>query len=373
MPWISKNEYLTDAEMQNNADIIIAYYQSIGLDNATIAGILGNMQAESTLSPILEERGGGGGYGLVQWTPKSDLISACNTLGLTDYTSGDTQIQVVIAEIKGTPASIRQWYTTSAYISKYYNSGATSDMIGITAEQFLSNSMGWTADKLALMFMAGYERPSYNPDTNHTSKRQENALNWYDYIDGGVVPPGVDYLATIAPFIKTVFTITSEWWEERSYYHKGLDIATGSNDNVYSMFNGYVYLKSYDADGFGNYIIIKDNETGIASLYGHLKEVLVSEGDNVTKGQLVAIEGTTGHSTGIHLHLELQDLSNRDWIFGANKDDYLNPAEFMGIPNQLGIKAYYKTGTTPPKPTPTTKNNTKKWFFNNLNKVIIKF
>ena len=154
MGWISKNAYLSDSEMQNNADIIIAYYQSIGLDNATIAGILGNMQAESTLSPALEERGGGGGYGLVQWTPKSDLTSACTTLGLSPYTSGDVQIQVLIAEIKGQPRSLKQWYTSSGYISKYYNSGASADMIGITADQFLNNTMGWSADKLAILFMA---------------------------------------------------------------------------------------------------------------------------------------------------------------------------------------------------------------------------
>lgn len=167
MGWISKNAYLSDSEMQNNADIIIAYYQSIGLDNATIAGILGNMQAESTLSPVLEERGGGGGYGLVQWTPKSDLTSACSTLGLSPYTSGDVQIQVLIAEIKGQPSSLRQWYTSSAYISKYYNSGASADMIGITADQFLSNPMGWSADKLAILFMARIRktklRPRYQP------------------------------------------------------------------------------------------------------------------------------------------------------------------------------------------------------------------
>ena len=187
MAWISEDRYLNQSEMENNANIIINYYRSVNINDNTIAALLGNMQAESTLSPVLTERGGGGGYGLVQWTPQSNLIDACNILNLTPYSSGDNQIRVIIQEIRGIPSSINQWYTSSAFISNYYNSGATSDMIGITPEQFLTNSMNWSADKLAVLFMAGYERPSYDPNINHYSNRMQNALNWLSYM-GGVIP-----------------------------------------------------------------------------------------------------------------------------------------------------------------------------------------
>lgn len=60
-------------------------------------------------------------------------------------------------------------------------------MIGITGQQFLDNSMNWTPDKLAIMFMAGYERPSYDPSVNHYDLRMQYALNWYTYMGG--VPP----------------------------------------------------------------------------------------------------------------------------------------------------------------------------------------
>ncbi len=184
--WIAEDRYLSQSEMENNANIIINYYRNLGVNDATIAGILGNMQAESTLSPVLNERGGGGGYGLVQWTPQSVLINHCSTLGLSPYTSGDVQLEVIYQEI--TNQSVREWYTTQGFIQNYYNSGATSDMIGITGIDFLSNTMNWTADKLAIMFMAGYERPSYNPDVNHYENRMRYALNWYDYM-GGIIPP----------------------------------------------------------------------------------------------------------------------------------------------------------------------------------------
>lgn len=129
----------------------------------------------------------GGGYGLVQWTPKQDLIDACAILGLSPYTSGDVQIEVVIKEILNNPQSIAQWYTTSGFISPYYNSGASQDMIGITGQQFLDNQMNWTPEKLAIMFMAGYERPSYDPNINHYNLRQQYARDWFNYM-GGITP-----------------------------------------------------------------------------------------------------------------------------------------------------------------------------------------
>lgn len=185
--WISKAGGLTQAEMENNANIVINTYRSMGYNDMTIAGILGNMQNESSINPERVEAGGGGGYGLVQWTPQSVLINHCNTLGLSPYTSGDVQLQVIDAELQKV-SSVNEWYTTQAFIDPYKPSGATDDMVGITGEQFKTNTMNWTPDKLALMFMVGYERPSYDPATNHIDKRKADALTWYDYM-GGVIPP----------------------------------------------------------------------------------------------------------------------------------------------------------------------------------------
>ena len=186
MAWISRSGALTQSEMENNADIIINYYRSLGINDKTIAGILGNMQAESSINPERTEVGGAG-FGLVQWTPVSVLQNHCNTLGLSPYTDGDVQIQVLKAEIQN-QSGVAEWYTSSAFISNYYNSGATSDMIGITGLQFLNNDMNWEPDKLSILFMAGYERPSYDPNVNHYQTRKQNALNWFTYM-GGIIPP----------------------------------------------------------------------------------------------------------------------------------------------------------------------------------------
>lgn len=323
-----------------------------------LLGILGNIDLESTFSPTLTEVGGQG-YGLVQWTPVSVLQSHCSILGLSPYSSGDVQIEVIVNEITATNSNLREWYTTSGFISNYYNFGATSDMIGITGEEFLYNEMGWTAEKLAIMFMAGYERPLASQQTIHWEQRKERANLWYNYMQD--TPIEADYIARIAPFIRVKFYVTSEFWEQReSSIHRGLDISTGENDTLYSMCNGTVILVSNDPDGYGNYIIMKENITGIGFLYGHMDSVSVSQGQSVVRGQPVGIEGTTGHSTGIHLHLEMQPLAGRDWIFHGDREDYINPAEFMDIPNQTGISAVYY-GSTPPAPTPSSRISKFPW------------
>lgn len=184
MPWISKNGALTQSEMENNADIAIAYYTDLAIEENTIAALLGNAQAESTINPGRYEGGVGPGYGIFQWTPRSSLIEHASNMGISDYENGDNQLAVMNSEISGNPSVNNSWYTTEAFISPYYNSGATSDMIGITGQQFLSNSMGWTVDKLAVLFMAARLRPSYEPDVNHWQSRVEFSENWLAYIGG---------------------------------------------------------------------------------------------------------------------------------------------------------------------------------------------
>lgn len=184
--WIYKDGALNQSEMENNATMVINYYRARGINDYTIASILGNMQAESTIEPWRHETGGLG-YGLVQWTPVSVLQNHVNTLGFEDYTDGNTQLEVILHEITGNPSSVREWYTSSAFINNYTSSGATSDMIGITGDQFLYNTMGWDEQKLAILFMAGYERPNYDPDINHIAFRKQCATEWLSFM-GGVTP-----------------------------------------------------------------------------------------------------------------------------------------------------------------------------------------
>lgn len=154
-----------------------------------------------------------------------------------------------------------------------------------------------------------------------------------------------DYTAQIAPFINVQFYVTSIFGNTGTRIHRGIDIATPSslgNVPVYSMCEGTVYYKGYDEGGYGNYLIMKDRFTGMGFLYGHLDQPTpLNVGDTIQVGQFVGYEGTTGASTGIHLHVEMQDLSHREWQYQAPLGTYENPALFMGFPNTEGISVIY--------------------------------
>lgn len=95
--------------------------------------------------------------------------------------------------------------------------------------------------------------------------------------------------------------------------HTGTDIA-GANINctpIYAIQDGLVTTSGYSNYGYGNYIIINhgectDNNSSYISLYGHCSSLAVEEGENVKKGQLIGYVGTTGNSTGPHLHIEVR-------------------------------------------------------------------
>lgn len=171
-----------------------------------------------------------------------------------------------------------------------------------------------------------------------------------------------DYNARIAPFINEVFYVTSA----QPYYpdgtpHGGFDISTGTNSPVYSMVTGTVLYSEFNTGGYGNCIIIKGDD-GNSFLYAHLRDLpLISVGGRVSVGQQVGIEGTTGTSTGIHLHVEWQVLGSSDsWNWSIPYVDRLHVADFMGIPNEYGISAIYD-GTPPTPPTPTIPHGKFKW------------
>ncbi|MDE7180509.1 MAG: peptidoglycan DD-metalloendopeptidase family protein [Muribaculaceae bacterium] len=85
--------------------------------------------------------------------------------------------------------------------------------------------------------------------------------------------------------------------------HKGVDLALRSNDTVYAAFDGKVRLTNYEGKGYGNYVILR-HPNGLETVYGHLNRFLVKPDQVVKAGQPIALGGSTGRSTGPHLHFE---------------------------------------------------------------------
>lgn len=85
--------------------------------------------------------------------------------------------------------------------------------------------------------------------------------------------------------------------------HKGVDIGIRSNDTIYAAFDGKVRLTAYEGKGYGNYIILR-HPNGLETVYGHLNKHLVKPDQIVRAGDAIGLGGSTGRSTGPHLHFE---------------------------------------------------------------------
>lgn len=102
----------------------------------------------------------------------------------------------------------------------------------------------------------------------------------------------------------------------RSHDHQGLDIATKTGTPIKAVADGTVKF-SGEKSGYGNLIIL-DHGNGITTYYGHCSKLYVKQGEKVTAGDEIAAVGSTGNSTGPHLHFEIR----KDGV-------YVNPQKYL--------------------------------------------
>ena len=104
-------------------------------------------------------------------------------------------------------------------------------------------------------------------------------------------------------WISSFFGMRTDPFNGRREYHKGVDLAGKEGSDIIAVAAGIVTW-SGDRYGYGNMVEI-NHGNGYITRYGHCKEVLVKAGDSVTKGQVIAHMGSTGRSTGPHVHFEV--------------------------------------------------------------------
>ena len=110
--------------------------------------------------------------------------------------------------------------------------------------------------------------------------------------------------------------------------HKGVDICNvGFTSSVYAVKSGKVLLTNTSGygGGYGNYVVI-DHGGGLTTLYAHMSVVKVSEGQMVSQGTVLGITGSTGASTGPHLHYEVRTTTV---VNGVSKVVYQNPLNYL--------------------------------------------
>lgn len=127
---------------------------------------------------------------------------------------------------------------------------------------------------------------------------------------------------------------------KKKAFHYGLDLISKTRDTgLYAIDDGYVQKVVTGQDksttGFGNYVWVRYPRYNLSLLYAHCKAIRVKKGDNVYKGKIVAIMGSTGASTGTHLHLGVTKIGSNTW---------LNPENYDIIPDKYNLTRILKKG-----------------------------
>ena len=104
--------------------------------------------------------------------------------------------------------------------------------------------------------------------------------------------------------------------------HGGIDLSANSGTAIKSVLSGKVLKSKYSSD-YGNFVTV-DHGDGLVTLYAHCSKLLVEAGDSIKQGDVIALVGSTGRSTGPHLHLEVRI-----------NDVRINPGYFLNELNEI--------------------------------------
>ncbi len=148
-------------------------------------------------------------------------------------------------------------------------------------------------------------------------KEEEAKKKQYKVTSRGSDSPRTSSQSTRFPLANYVY-VSSRYGKRSGKLHTGIDLAASSGTHVYAWKSGTVTLSSW-AGGYGNCILVKHSD-GTTSRYAHLSGYNCSVGDKVAAGELIGYVGSTGNSTGPHLHFEVI-------INGST----VNPAPYLGL------------------------------------------
>ena len=142
--------------------------------------------------------------------------------------------------------------------------------------------------------------------------------------------------------------INSNFGYRRSRFHYGIDVDLNIGDNVLASFEGIVRVAKYDKT-YGRVVVIR-HQNGLETLYAHLSKFEVKVGDYVQAGDLIALGGNSGRSTGPHLHFEVRYLGEPinpndiiDFETGKLKSGNLNLSEsHFAYLKEIRKRKYYR-------------------------------
>ncbi len=143
-------------------------------------------------------------------------------------------------------------------------------------------------------------------DTRTVNPYRVDGRTYRDSLQLKLTDPSRERFASM-PLVKT--PITSGFAFRGYRWHYGMDLDLNTGDSVKTVFDGVVRINAWDGGGYGNYILVR-HYNGLETIYGHMSKALVPVGTFVKAGQLIGYGGSTGRSTGSHLHFEVRYQGN---------------------------------------------------------------
>ncbi|MFL6784026.1 MAG: M23 family metallopeptidase [Sphingomicrobium sp.] len=151
----------------------------------------------------------------------------------------------------------------------------------------------------------GVGGPFESVSGNPTFKALFNSWKKLDRLQDGVIAiPSEKPVKANAAFTSG-FGYRSDPFRGAAAMHPGIDLAGPTGTPIYATADGTVLRAGWNSGGYGNLIEV-DHGRGITTRYGHLSAILIHAGDHIARGQLIARMGSTGRSTGSHLHYEVR-------------------------------------------------------------------
>lgn len=171
---------LSESEMEANARYIYRYLTYKGWTDNAIAGLLGNLEHESSINPGRWEGnnvGSGPGYGLVQWTPYTNHTAWCRDNGFSDYSTMDANLSHINYEYENGG----QYYSTDSYPENFKEFSKSTK-----SPYYLACAFAWNYERSWVVLYGSEEEKEAL-----RKKRGESANKWYTYLSG-MSPPGPD-------------------------------------------------------------------------------------------------------------------------------------------------------------------------------------
>jgi hypothetical protein len=124
-------------------------------------------------------------------------------------------------------------------------------------------------------------------------------------------------------------SVTSPFGPRRRRFHNGIDLRVSVGDTIRAAFSGKVRIRQYNRGGYGFYVVLRHKD-GLETIYAHLSRFLVAPNQEVNAGEPIGLGGSTGRSTGPHLHFEVRILGNA-----------INPAKIFSFTDYMPLKKTY--------------------------------